>query len=255
MREFGLKLWSTNTDHYFEEAQHLHSSGIFSYVELYVIPNTLDTLEKWKTLGIPINLHCPHSLHGFNLAVQDKEKSNKEIYEQVKQFADELCSEYIVFHGGIDGDTEETVRQLRAFNESRTVLENKPHKPRPGVGGRQCRGATVEEIKYILGEVGCGFCLDIGHAICSANSQKIDRWKYIEEFNKLHPKVYHLTDNFVDDEFDQHLHFGDGSFDVGRIFGVIGDGKKITVETKKNSETSLEDFEKDISFLCRTGVV
>ncbi|MDR2766184.1 MAG: sugar phosphate isomerase/epimerase [Holosporaceae bacterium] len=250
MHEFGLKLWSNNTDRYFDEARRLHSAGVFSYVELYVIPDTAETLPKWKTLGIPLNLHCPHSFHGFNLAAREKEKFNRGVYDQVRRFADELRSEYIVFHCGVDGDIEETARQLRAFDEPRAIIENKPYKPRPEVHALQCRGATVEEIKYILDEVGCGFCLDVGHAICSANSQKIDRWKYIEEFNKLQPKVYHLTDNSVENEFDQHLHFGDGNFDVGRILSIIGDGKKITVETKKNSETGLGDFEGDVQHLC-----
>jgi sugar phosphate isomerase/epimerase len=249
MREFGLKLWSTNTDYYFEEASRLHANGVFSYVELYVIPDTMHTLEKWKTLGIPINLHCPHFLHGFNLAAREKEKFNGAIYDQVKRFADELHSEYIVFHGGVDGDIRETARQLKAFHESRAVIENKPYRPRPEVGGRQCRGATVEEIGYILEEVGCGFCLDIGHAICSANSQKIDRWKYLEEFNRLQPKVYHLTDNLIDSEFDQHLHFGEGNFDVTKILDVIGKTGKMLIETKKDSSTNLEDFEKDVEFV------
>jgi sugar phosphate isomerase/epimerase len=249
MHKFGLKLWSTNTDHYFDEAQRLYAAGVCSYVELYIIPDILDTIGKWKTLGIPINLHCPHYLHGFNLAERNKEESNRGIYDQVKRFADELKSEYIVFHGGVDGNIEETARQLKAFDEPRAVIENKPYKPRPEVGGQMCRGATVEEIEYILGEVGCGFCLDFGHVICSANSQKIDIWKYIEEFNKLSPIVYHLTDNFADQEYDQHLHIGDGNFDVKRILSFIKKNSRITIETKKNSECNLSDFERDVGVL------
>ncbi|MDR1361746.1 MAG: sugar phosphate isomerase/epimerase [Holosporaceae bacterium] len=254
MYRFGLKLWSTNTDYYFEEARRLYAKGVFFYVELYVIPNSLDTIEKWKTLNIPVNLHCPHFLHGFNLAERKKEEFNREIYDQVKQFADELNSEYIVFHGGIDGSIEETARQLKAFREPRALIENKPLKPRPEIGDGMCRGAIVEEIQYILAEVGCGFCLDIGHAICSANSQKLDMWKYIEEFNKLAPIVYHLTDNFDDQEHDQHLHIGDGNFDVKRILSFIKKYSKITVETKKNNEQNLSDFEADVTELECYGI-
>jgi sugar phosphate isomerase/epimerase len=249
MYKFGLKLWSTNTDYYFEEAKRLYAEGVFSYVELFVVPDSLNTIDKWKTLGIPINLHCPHFLHGFNLAERKKEEFNRVIYEQVKRFADELSSEYIVFHGGIDGNIEETIRQLKAFHEPRALIENKPHKPRPEVDGVRCRGATIEEIKYILDKVSCKFCLDIGHAICSANSQKLDRWKYIEEFNKLAPKAYHLTDNFEDQEYDQHLHIGDGNFNMKRILSFIKKNSKITVETKKNNERNLSDFEMDVGVL------
>ncbi|MDR0581181.1 MAG: sugar phosphate isomerase/epimerase [Holosporaceae bacterium] len=248
-RKFGLKLWSANTDYYFDEARCLRADGVFSYVELYVIPDTLDTIWKWKTLDIPINLHCPHFMHGFNLAEQEKEEFNRTIYNQVKRFADELNAGYIVFHGGVDGNIEETVRQLKAFHEPRALIENKPYKPRPEVGGKMCRGSTVEEVEYILTEIGCGFCLDIGHVICSANSQKLDHWKYIEEFNKLEPKAYHLTDNFDDQEYDQHLHIGDGNFDIERILSFMRKDSKVTIETKKDYKDSLRDFEKDINAL------
>ena len=49
----GLKLWSVNTDYYYEEAKRLYSEGVFDYIELYVVPNTLDTLAKWKELKYP----------------------------------------------------------------------------------------------------------------------------------------------------------------------------------------------------------
>jgi sugar phosphate isomerase/epimerase len=251
MYKFGLKLWSTNTDYYFEEARRLYANGIFSYVELYVIPDTLDTIEKWKTLGIPVNLHCPHFLHGFNLADRKKEEFNRYVYDQVKQFADELNSEYIVFHSGVDGEIEETARQLKAFSDLRTVIENKPYKPRPEVNGLRCCGSTIEEIKYILAEVGCGFCLDIGHAVCSANSQKIDKWEYIKKFNELKPSLYHLTDmENEDSEYDSHVHIGKGQADIKRALSFIDSGYMVTVETEKNHERELGDFETDIDILC-----
>jgi endonuclease IV len=249
--KFGLKLWSINTDYYFDEAQKLHANGVFSYVELYVIPDTVPTIEKWKTLGIPINLHCPHSLHGFNLAQKEKDVFNAGIYAQVKQFANELRSDYIVFHCGVDGDIEETARQLKNFHEPRAVVENKPYKPILEIDGLQCRGATIEEIKYVLDQAECcGFCLDVGHAICSANSQKLDRWTYLEKFNKLRPMVYHLTDlNGIEDEYDSHVHIGKGEIDIARALSFIDDGSMITVETEKSHERELGDFERDVMSL------
>ncbi|MDR0677759.1 MAG: sugar phosphate isomerase/epimerase [Holosporaceae bacterium] len=250
--EFGLKLWSTNTDHYFDEARRLYADGVFSYVELYVIPDTLDTIEKWETLDIPVNLHCPHFFHGFNLAKREKEKINRTIHEQVKQFADALNSEYIIFHCGVDGGIEESARQLKAFTEPRAIIENKPYRPVPGINGKMCRGATIEEIKYVLDEVKCGFCLDIGHTICSANSQKLDRWKYIEEFNKLKPKVYHLTDlENLGSEYDSHAHIGNGEVDISKVLLFITNESMITIETEKNNPQELADWKKDIRCLKR----
>ena len=120
--KLGLKLWSVNTDYYYEEAKRLYKEGVFDYLELYIVPNTLDTLSKWKELEIPFIIHAPHFAHGSNLALKEKFKSNLEIYRQVKQFADELNSEYIIFHGGMEGDINETANQLASFNDKRIRL-------------------------------------------------------------------------------------------------------------------------------------
>ena len=53
----GLKLWSINTDAYYNEAKRLYAEGVFDYIELYVVPNSLDTLAKWKELHYPLR-HC-----------------------------------------------------------------------------------------------------------------------------------------------------------------------------------------------------
>ena len=111
MYKLGLKLWSVNTDSYYDEAIRLYHDGVFDYIELYVVPNTLHTLEKWAKIAIPFIIHCPHFMHGFNLAKAEKKESNFAIYREVKQFADELRAKYIIFHGGMDGDIRETARQ------------------------------------------------------------------------------------------------------------------------------------------------
>lgn len=251
MHNIGLKLWSTNTDYYFEEAKRLYTEKIFSYIELYVIPGTTETIEKWKALEIPINIHCPHFLNGFNLADISKRDKNRDIYDQVKLFADELSSDYIVFHGGVDGDIEETAQQLQSFNDSRAIIENKPYRPRPDISTGICRGATIEEIQYLISRVSCGFCLDIGHAICSANSQKIDIWNYVEKFNKLNPRVYHLTDLYdINSEYDTHAHLGHGQMNIQKALTFIKKNSKLTVETEKSNKADLRDFEEDVYNLC-----
>ena len=108
MHKIGLKLWSCNTDFYYDEAIRLYKEDIYDYIELYVVPGTLNTLEKWKKLKIPFIIHNAHFAQGFNLAKSEKEESNRKIYDQTKQFADELNAKYIIFHGGIEGNIKET---------------------------------------------------------------------------------------------------------------------------------------------------
>ena len=248
--KLGLKLWSTNTDYYFDEAKRLYEEGWFDYIELYVVPKSLNTLDKWKTLNIPFVLHAPHFTNGFNLAKREYEKTNFSIYQEVKQFADKLAVDYIVFHGGIDGEIEETARQLKNFNEPRALIENKPYKALPNkMKGEFCRGGTLQEIEFVMKETGCGFCLDVGHCFCSANSQNIDVWNYLKKFQILNPASYHFSDNFIDATDDKHLHLGQRNYDFKRILDIINLEKNVAVETNKISKIDLDDFIEDVKWL------
>ncbi|MGL4595658.1 MAG: TIM barrel protein [Thermoguttaceae bacterium] len=249
----GLKLWSINTGTYRQEAVRLYSKCIYEYIELYVLPDSLETLPLWKELEIPFVLHAPHFSHGFNLANPQKAEQNHLIYEQVKAFADALDVAWIIFHGGIDGTVEETVKQLKSYNESRALIENKPLIALPNcVGGTYCRGATLEEIKYIRSETGCGFCLDFGHAVCAANALGKEPYQYIDRFLALQPTMFHLTD--IEDMasvYDTHLSLGAGTFDIARTLKRLPDGAWVTFETDKKSQENLDDFEKDMVCLNR----
>jgi endonuclease IV len=251
MNKFGLKLWSKNIDFYLEEAKKLYQNKIYNYIELYVVPGTINTIEEWKTLDIPFIIHSPHFAHGFNLAKKEKAKSNLQIYKEVKAFADELKSEYIIFHGGIDGDIKETATQLKSFSEPRALIENKPYRALPNrMNGEFCRGYNRKEISYVIENVNCGFCLDFGHAVCSANSFKIDPYDYIEKLLKLTPQMFHLTDlEDIASEFDSHPHIGQGSLNINKILYLLPQDAIITVETNKNSKENLNDFMEDMRCL------
>lgn len=246
--KLGLKLWSKNTDFYLEEAKKLFQEGWFDYIELYVVPNTLETIEEWQKLDIPFTLHAPHFIHGVNLAKKEDESQNIQKFQEVEQFRKVLNAEYVVVHGGIEGDIDETIRQLNLIQPQKILIENKPFVA-PLRDHRICRGATIEEISKVINEVGCGFCLDVGHAICSANTLKIDPYEFIAKFNELSPTCYHLSDNFVDSELDKHLHFGAGDYDLRRIFDIINLDKNIAIETNKNSKENLDDFIEDVKCL------
>ena len=266
MYKKGLKLWSVNTDFYYDEAIKLYDEEMYDYIELYVVPESLDTLKKWQKLKIPFIIHNAHFAQGFNLAIQEKSDRNREIYEQTKQFADKLNAQHIIFHGGIDGDIRETAIQLALFNEPRALIENKPFVALPNrMGGEFCRGYNIEEIKTVMNTAGCGFCLDFGHAICAANSlfdktphpnpilqetREQFLYNYCEQFLKLKPNMFHLTDlNDIKSPYDSHLHLGTGQLDFRKIFDMIPDKSYVTFETVKNSKENLDDFIEDMEWL------
>lgn len=244
MPKIGLKLWSVNTDYYYEEARRLYQKGIYDYIELYIVPGSLPTLPIWKNSQIPFIIHAPHFAHDFNLALAEKKQSNLRIYNEVKQFADELKAPYIIFHGGMEGDIRETAAQLASFGESRALLENKPLRV---LSQRRCRGYNAQEAAFVMKEARCGLCLDFGHAVCAANSQQLDIYAYIQTFLSLGPAMFHLTDlEDVRSEYDSHLHLGTGSLDLAAVMPFIDRDKCVTLETNKNSKTTLNDFVQDV---------
>lgn len=252
MHKLGLKLWSTNIGSYYDEATRLYQDHLFYYIELYIIPGSLDTLDKWARLksthGIPFIIHCPHSTHGFNLADKQKLSSNYNIYTQVKTFADTLKSPYIIFHGGMDGSIEETAKQLASFQEPRALLENKPQIPLPSpLNFRQCRGASISEITYVQHVTQCGFCLDFCHAACAANSTHQDIYTYMQALLQLNPQMFHLADK--DDllsPFDSHLHLGTGMFNLTKIKAMLPTDALVTLETEKCFKNNINDFIEDV---------
>lgn len=244
----GLKLWSKNTDYYYAEARRLYKDGWFDYIELFVVPGTTDTINKWKILrsdfDIPFALHAPHSMVGVNLADKSLETSNAKAYEEVAMFADALSPKFTVVHAGINGTIEETIRQLNVIRPKNILIENKPYKTI--YGEPICRGSSIEEIKKVLEGYNCGFCLDIGHAICTANANSIEPYGFVEEFQQFLPSCYHISDNDIHGDIDKHLHIGQGNYDVKRIFCIIDTANDIAIETIKDSGNNLNDFTNDV---------
>ena len=251
--QIGLKLWSSNTDYYLHEAMRLFDRGVFDYIELYIVPGTVNTIKEWANLPIPYILHNAHFAHGFNLASHEKKSANYEIFQQTKLFAEVLNPQYIIFHGGIDGSIEETALQLHGFQDSRVLIENKPYKALPNrMNGEVCRGATVDELQKVVDIVHCGVCLDFGHAVCSANTQGLNPYHFIKQLNdKFSPKMYHLSDvKDMTTEFDSHPHLGEGKLDIAYLCKHVLPGDALlSIETNKNNSECLDDFEEDVRWL------
>ena len=245
--KFGLKLWSIN-DNYRKEAIRLYKQGIYYYIELYAVPRTYDThINLWKDIGIPFVVHAPHFREGLNLAKKEKKTNNMLLISETIKFADTLRADKIIVHPGTSGDISETVHQLEEIDDRRILIENKPYYAIDD--GLICNGASVEEIKFVLDNVSVGFCLDIGHAICSANAKKVEPFEYLKRFMKLNPIMYHLTDGDYESIYDRHAHFGTGNYDIEKFSSILPEDCFVTIETLKDSGESLSDFEADIRWL------
>lgn len=245
MNKIGLKLWNINTDNYYDIAKKMYDEGIFDYIELYVVPGNTNLIDKWKKINIPFDIHAPHFAHNMNLSKVEYREDNYKKYLEVKEYADALDADVIVFHGGINGDYKETANQIKSFNDNRILIENKPYQPLKMTKDSRCVGSKYEEIKFVIEYTGCGFCLDVGHAVCSANSQGINPYDYIGKLINLNPKRIHLSDIHVDTIYDEHLNYGKGNLDIIEVLKIIPSGINITIETNKSSKDNLDDYTND----------
>ena len=253
MRKFGLKLWSTN-ENYVEEAVRLYKKGVYHYIELFAVPHSFEKyIDLWAGLKIPYVIHAPHSLTGLNLARAECYEQNLVLSKEAFAYAKILNAKFVIFHPGINGDIKQTAKQMNMIlskcniDPLAVLIENKPYY---GIkDGIICNGSSPDEIEFVIKESGIGFCLDIGHAIYSANAKVIDSFKSLNSFMNLRPKMFHLSDGDFKGVYDEHEHLGKGTFELDKIIYMLPYYCYVAIETKKLCQDSLNDFEIDVKIL------
>jgi len=252
MFKIGLKLWSVN-ENYIRDAIRLYEQGYYQYLELLTVPGSFEKYAAlWKSLNIPYVIHAPHFHLGLNFAVRENFETNMRLVTETLKFADELNASMVIFHPGVNGDTNETIRQLKICKDQRMVIENKPHwgsKNRVLSKEFLCNGHSPEEIKAIMQETGLGFCFDIEHAVVAANALGIDRMEYVKSFLALKPTMYHITDGDWEGLFDQHKHLGQGNIKFDQILNRYPADCMISIECVHDYQDRLDDFENDVRYL------
>ena len=187
------------------------------------------------------------------MAKPELKENNLKIFNEVREFADRLNVDYIIIHGGLDGDVNETAKQLKSFNEPRALIENKPYRAVPKIAeNKTCIGYNFNQLEIIKNESDCGFCLDFNHAICTANSFNYNYVNFIKELMKLKPNMFHISDmENASAEIDTHLHLGAGQINLQSLTQFLNKDSKVSLETAKSSKTSLEDFIKDSEYFSK----
>ena len=255
--KIGLKVWATNPIAHRDAAIKLAQNDLCDFVEIYVVPGALETIERWKSFPLEKVIHAPHLAHHFNLADAALRESNRAIFREVQQFADELSSSIIICHGGTGGTPEESVRQLADFNDPRIVLENKPFWQHPDFmpdGDQHCRGAVFEEFYRMTQALNVRTCHDAAHTVCMANSLKLDWQRELARFESLHPVIHHLSDlTSADDELDSHTGLGQGALDWKAIIENLPCCTRLTLETPKISQAHLDDFAAEVKMIRQAG--
>jgi deoxyribonuclease-4 len=252
----GLKLWSVNTE-WIPAAAKLAENGVYDFLELYVVPGTISTLDDWRRLDTQVLLHAAHSHGGLNMATPGVVETKRRVFDELIEFGSELDAGKVVFHPGVDGAREVTAANFAALFEAFpgfaeiALLENKPHL---GLKGETCVGATPEDVRWLTKEAGIGVCLDFGHALAAGNSFGRPWVEFIEGFLELEPSLFHLSDGDASAEMDSHLNLGDGNYPIAELVKMCPDDAMVTLETAKDPKRSLCDFAEDVKFLMNALV-
>jgi len=240
----GLKIYSSNTVA-FPKLLELLEKKVIDYVEIYIVPGA-DAQHLTVFRGLPLILHAPNYNHGFSLT-----KPNENAYRAIDDAMQVLGQPEIIFHPGYISDADDTVEALIEVlknSKYRVILENVPKKGyKEGV---ELLIHTPYEYEQVISETGVKFCLDIGHAIAAANSERKNHMDFVREFLRLGPYMYHLSDSLTDDEIDSHLNLLDGNLPLAELVRLIPANAKVSLETpKKDFVNLLEDLQNIDTFL------
>ena len=260
MRRFGFKLFSSNLQNnpsfVAEATEFVRANRLKMYIELMVLPTTpADDMETYRSLfaGLDVVIHAPHNAMNFDTGYAERFADNVKIVSYAQKAADMFAAPIIVVHAGggnMPENLEETARQFRLFNDRRIVVENLPYRSSDVKG--YMHGTTPEQIKYIMEESGCGFCFDFSHAVCAANSLKLDLAEQLAGFYALRPTIYHLCDGNVTGVEDRHLHYGKGNFPLAEFMKkYIAEDALITMETGNGVPKTARSWIKDFGYLQR----
>jgi uncharacterized protein (UPF0276 family) len=126
-----------------------------------------------QNTGTPfINLHLdPKQKHHRQFSVETQRKS------EVKTLSESILSDISIVVG--------------RFGPERVILENSPYRGNPGNTMRM--SVEPDFINQIVKETGCGFLLDISHAIITAQSLDMDTDEYFERLPTDRIKELHFA--------------------------------------------------------------
>lgn len=247
MIEYWIKIWSTN-ENLFQETIRLYGEQKISGVEIYIVPDTvmagkLDIFRRIKT-----SIHAPHFLHGFNI-FNLNEKEIILFKKEVIATANSLNASEVVVHAGCGNEPRLFQDQVKKIADPRVIIENKPA---IALNGERCFGYNMTQLKFIKQKCNLNICLDIGHAIRSAEYQKIDYKRFLEEIiQHLSPSYFHICGTDKGNLKDGHLNLWEDECDlewIKKLIMSVAERKQIKLVFEVPKTVGLENDLKNINF-------
>lgn len=257
MRKFGVKLWSRDfvkNPEFAAQSVAAVKDGHFEYIELFVLPETYDDFYQKiqaEFKGIDVIIHAPHSVFGLDTGDASRFEKNLADLKASRQYADLLGADIIILHPGFNEEEkylEESIRQFRLIGDKRIAVENLP--TYCSSTGKTLHGTSPAQIKRIIAESSCQFCLDFSHAVCAANACGRDVVGDLTAYQQLNPVMYHLCDGNWHGDCDEHRHYGEGDYPLAKLLNdYTAPETFITMETGHGIPSDIKPWIDDIAYL------
>lgn len=174
--------------------------------------------KKAKELGISLSIHAPYWIN-LNSDEKDKIEKSKERILKCCEVGTWLGVHRVIFHPGyyMNESNEKTYENIKkAIVDIHEEMKNKKYTPKlaPETTGKINVFGSVDEIKKLVDETGCSFCIDFAHILAREKNYN---------FESVLKKFSHQK--------ELHIHFS------GIEFGDKGEKKH-----KKTSEQELKQL-------------
>ena len=234
--DIGLKIYPKDLDSI------KSYSNLFSHIEVQALVDL--SAKTLQDHGYNYHIHVPHQKFGFNPG--QKNELNEVILKHSLELADCVNAKDVIVHPGFGVNAKENMFDFfDDFFDKRMLLENCPL-------CKTCVSYLFSkpvEMKEFTKRYSCSFLLDIGHAICSASNLGLDVFKFLDDFNNLNPKGYHVYGNNIHSPLgEEHKHFNQVKTDYSYI-KKLNSAVFFTLETDWIERSTKDDYIKNIDFL------
>ncbi|MFA6888352.1 MAG: TIM barrel protein [Candidatus Woesearchaeota archaeon] len=197
----------------------------------------------------PIIIHMEHDSFGINFANPNKKQKNIKAVQWAVRLANKFHAKKIIIHTGhIEHNKctiQEIIRQLRPIWDSRMIFENLIY-----IGHKQYMyNYNAKQLKYLTNLFKTGICLDISHAVITAEELKQKPETILKELCTLPIYHIHVCDGFLEIPEDKHLHIGEGNFPLKQYLKLLPKNIDVTLETGKNPKK----WKNDAQFVKKYG--
>ncbi|GBE20626.1 MAG TPA: endonuclease IV [Candidatus Pacearchaeota archaeon] len=193
-----------------------------------------------KKLGIRLSIHAPYWV---NLNSHDKEvtKKSKERILRSCEIGTYLGAYRVVFHPGYYNkiSREETYENIkREILDIKKTIKEKKYTPKlaPETTGKINVFGSVDEIKKLVDETGCEFCIDFAHILAREKDYK---FKEVFEKFKEHDKIHVHFSGITYSEKGEISHKKTSEEELKKLISNLPKNKEINVINE--SPDSVED--------------